>query len=147
MKKRTKIIIAFLALVALVAGGFFADYIISVNKYQDAIANMTYKNIDASNISDGTFVGDCDVNFIYAKVELTVQDGMITNITLLEHRHERGASAEGIERKIVAEQKVDVDAVSGATNSSKVIKKAVDNALSNALKQTNGTTKKLSQYM
>ncbi|WP_227835506.1 MULTISPECIES: FMN-binding protein [unclassified Clostridioides] len=31
--------------------------------------------------------------------------------------------------KVLNKQKVDVDAVSGATNSSKVIKKAIENAL------------------
>jgi uncharacterized protein with FMN-binding domain len=35
--------------------------------------------------------------------------------------------------QIVSEQKIDVDAISGATNSSKVIKKAVENALENGL--------------
>lgn len=131
MKKITKIIIGIVVLVALIAGGFWADYIISVNRYQSTVANMTYKNVDASDVPDGTYIGECDVDFIYAKVEVTVKDGIITNIILLEHRHERGESAEGIEDRIVAEQVIDVDAVSGATNSSKVIKKAVDNALSN----------------
>lgn len=37
--------------------------------------------------------------------------------------------AETIIDKIIDEQKIDVDAVSGATNSSTVIKKAVENAL------------------
>lgn len=138
MKKRTKMIVGIMVLFAFVAGGFLTNYMISVNQYQDAIAKITYQNMDASNISDGTFIGECDVKFIYAKVEVAVQDGMIKNITLLEHRHKRGAAAEGIERTIVAEQRVNVDAVSGATNSSKVIKKAVDNALSNALKKTTG---------
>lgn len=38
-------------------------------------------------------------------------------------------SAEKIIDKIVGEQKIDVDGISGATNSSNVIKKAVENAL------------------
>jgi uncharacterized protein with FMN-binding domain len=47
----------------------------------------------------------------------------------LEHRHERGKTAEVITDSIIDEQKIDVDAISGATNSSTVIKKAVENAL------------------
>ena len=69
------------------------------------------------------------MDFIYAKVEVTVQNGKITNINILEHRHERGKTAEVIADSIVDEQKIDVDAISGATNSSTVIKKAVENAL------------------
>lgn len=70
-----------------------------------------------------------DVDFIYAKVNVTVQNGAVTHITVLEHKNERGKPAEIVTDKIIAEQKIDVDAVSGATNSSTVIKKAVENAL------------------
>ena len=69
------------------------------------------------------------MDFIYAKVEVAVQNEEITNINILEHRHERGKTAEVIADSIVDEQKIDVDAISGATNSSTVIKKAVENAL------------------
>ena len=62
-------------------------------------------------------------------MEVTVQNGEITNINILEHRHERGKTAEVITDRIVDEQKIDVDAISSATNSSAVIKKAVENAL------------------
>ena len=79
--------------------------------------------------SDIPYVGEYDVDFIYAKVEVTVPNGEITNINILEHRHERGKTAEVITDRIVDEQKTDVDAISGATNSSTVIKKAVENAL------------------
>ena len=132
MKKKTKLIIAGAAIVLVIAGAFLAKYLISVQHYQNAIQTMAYDNVDASDIPDGTYIGECDVDFIYAKVAVTVENGVIVQIDLLEHRHERGSSAEGIEQRIVDEQRIDVDAVSGATNSSKVINKAVDNALSNA---------------
>ena len=61
-------------------------------------------------------------------MEVTVQDGVITNIDILEHKNGRGKSAEVVADRIMEEQKIDVDAVSGATNSSVVIKKAVENA-------------------
>lgn len=48
----------------------------------------------------------------------------------MEHRHERGKTAETMTNKIVDEQRIDVDAVSGAANSSIVIKKAVAKSLS-----------------
>ena len=52
-----------------------------------------------------------------------MQNGEITNINILKHRHERGKAAEAITNKIVDEQKIDVDAISGAINSSTVIKR------------------------
>lgn len=66
-------------------------------------------------------------------MEVTVQNGEITNINILEHRNERGIAADAITNKIVDEQKIDVDAISGATNSSTIIKKAVENALKSGL--------------
>ena len=69
------------------------------------------------------------MDFVYAKVKVTVQSGVITNIDILEHKNGRGSSAEVVADRIIEEQKINVEAVSGATNSSTVIKKAVENAL------------------
>lgn len=102
--------------------------------YKKAIKETTFSDIDISNIPDGVYVGEYDVNFIFARVEVTVQNRAITNITILEHRNERGKPAERIVDRIIKEQKINVDAVSGATNSSIVIKKAVENALKRPIK-------------
>ena len=98
-------------------------YLKSVADYKQAVKETTFEDINISDIPDGVYVGEYDVDFIYAKVEVTVQNGEITNINILEHRHERGKTAEVITDSIVDEQKIDVDAISGATNSSTVIKK------------------------
>lgn len=97
--------------------------------YKQAVKETVLDDIDISEIPDGVYEGEYDVNFIYAKVEVTVQEGVIANITILQHKNGRGKSAEIITDRIVEEQKTDVDAISGATNSSVVIKKAVENAL------------------
>ena len=54
---------------------------------------------------------------------------------LLEHKNGHGQPAEAVLDEITAEQRVDVDAVTGATNSSSVLKKAVENALESAVLQ------------
>lgn len=132
MKSRTKIIIAAIALVLVIGAAFLINYFVSVQRYQDTITNMTYTHKDATGFPDGTYIGEYDVQYIYAKVQVTVEDGQITNLEILEHRHERGAAAERIVEDILEQQIIDVDAISSATNSSQVIKKAVDIALSNA---------------
>jgi len=129
-KKIISVIILLFLLIFLICG---AVYLKNVADYKRAIGETTFDEIDIADVSDGTYIGEYDVNFIYAKVEVTVQNGEITNINILEHRHERGKAAEAITNKIVDEQKIDVDAISGATNSSTVIKKAVENALKNGL--------------
>lgn len=129
MKKRTKIIIAVLLIAIIIAGAFLARYFIRVNNYQASVANITYQSVGAENVPDGVYIGEHDADFIYAKVEVTVKDEKITNIDILEHRNEKGAAAESIVDEIISKQSLNVDAVSGATNSSKVITKAIDNAL------------------
>ena len=125
-KKVVLFAVMLLVLISLVWG---IIYLKSVTDYKQAVKETTFEEINISDISDGVYIGEYDVNFIYAKVEVTVQNGEITNINILEHRHERGKTAEVITDSIIDEQKIDVDAISGATNSSTVIKKAVENAL------------------
>ena len=129
-KKVVLLVIMLLLLIGLVWG---IIYLKSVSDYKQAVKETTFEEINISDIPDGVYIGEYDVNFIYARVEVTVQNGEITNINILEHRNERGKAAEAITNKIVDEQKIDVDAISGATNSSTVIKKAVENALKNGL--------------
>ena len=125
-KKIISVIILLLLLIGLICG---AVYLKNVADYKRAVGETTFDEIDIADVSDGIYIGEYDVNFIYAKVEVTVEDGEIVSINILEHRHERGKAAETVIEKIIEEQKIDVDAVSGATNSSTVIKKAVENAL------------------
>lgn len=102
----------------------------SLKTYESEVKNIEIHNVDIERVSDGNYVGECNVGYIYAKVEVTIMDGKIESVTLLEHRNERGKSAETIAESIVEQQKIKVDEVSGATNSSKVIMKAVENAIS-----------------
>ena len=129
-KKIILFIILFLLLVGLILG---AVYLKNVADYKQAVKKTTFGEIDIADVSNGIYIGEYDVNFIYAKVEVTVEDGEIVSINILEHRHERGKAAETVIEKIIEEQKINVDAVSGATNSSTVIKKAVENALKGGL--------------
>ena len=129
-KKIISVIILLLLLIGLICG---AVYLKKVADYKRAVVETTIGEIDIADVSDGIYIGEYDVNFIYAKVEVTVEDGEIVSINILEHRHERGKAAEKVIEKIIEEQKTDVDAVSGATNSSTVIKKAVENALKGGL--------------
>lgn len=129
MKTSKKIVITVVAAIVVIGGVFLARYLISLNAYQDAVRNITFTDIDIKGIPDGTYEGICDVNFISAKVSVIVKDGAITDLVLIEHKNDRGAPAEKIVDEILEKQTLDVDAVSGATNSSKVIKKAVENAL------------------
>ena len=129
MKLSRKRILSFTAIFFLIVLFFTVVYLKSVADYKRSVKETTFRNLDIINVPDGVYVGEYDVGFVYAKVEVTVQNGVITNIDILEHKNGRGSPAEVVVDRIVEEQKIEVDAVSGATNSSTVIKKAVENAL------------------
>jgi uncharacterized protein with FMN-binding domain len=129
MNKKIRLILSIAGEILVVGLGALLWYLNSVRDYKDEVASIVTGDIDPSKIPDGIYTGDCDVNFIYTKVEVTVQDGVITDIKLLEHKNGKGKPAEAIINDILKKQSLDVDAVSGATNSSKVIKKAIENAL------------------
>lgn len=132
-RKTLKIIGAIIVVFLIIGLLFLMDFLRSIEEYKSQVSAISFVSIDIGDVRDGAYTGECDVDVIYAKVEVLVQGGQIININLLEHRNGRGLSAEEIVDRIVAEQTVDVDAVTSATNSSTVIKKAVENALTSGI--------------
>ena len=117
-----------LGLVAL----HFLSGVVGLSRYTAGVNAIEIADMSAEGIADGAYVGECDVGYIYAKVRVVVSGGAIADVAILEHRNERGGAAEAVTDAMVQEQDVHVDAVSGATNSSRVIMKAAENALKNA---------------
>ena len=81
---------------------------------------------------DGVYRGNYDLKGSPVKVTLdvTVRDEKITAIKIVKHVSSPiGKKAEKITERIIEKQDLGVDAVSGATGSSKAILKAVENAL------------------
>ena len=99
------------------------------NAYGKAIDAIDIKEVDLMEVADGTYFGEYDAGFVYAKVSVTVADHKITEVKLLKHITERGKPAEVIINSMVDENRIDVDSVSSATNSSLVIQQACVNAL------------------
>lgn len=84
---------------------------------------------------DGVYEGTGKGNNGDIKVEVTVEGGNIVYVELIEHGETAGiyeAAEKGVVAEIIKNQTADVDAVSGATNTSKGIMEAVTNALSDA---------------
>lgn len=104
-------------------------YFIDLFQYKNNIQNIKIQELNTSELKDGVYTGEYDAGYIYAKVNVYVEGKQIVNIEIVEHRNERGEKAEQITDRMVGQQEINVDSVSGATNSSLVIKKAVENAL------------------
>lgn len=110
--------------------GHVVFYYVDFHAYQQKVTDIVWEDVNVADIADGIYEGEYDAGYIYARVEVEIRDGKMISITLLEHRNERGKAAECIIDDILEEQSITVDAVSGATNSGNVIKKAVENAIS-----------------
>ena len=89
--------------------------------------------IDHANLENGTYQGSFRGGPNKALVKVTIKDNHISNVEIVEHQAWKGKKAEKIiVERIIANQSTKVDAVSGATNSSRVIMNAVQNAIEKA---------------
>lgn len=115
--------------IAVILVGHIITYFMDFATYQKKIASIEIEAMDISQVADGLYEGEYDAGYIYAKVQIEVKAGKIVSLSLLEHRNERGKQAEALLDDVLEKQAIDVDTISGATNSSKVIKQAIANAL------------------
>ncbi|MGL5152719.1 MAG: FMN-binding protein [Clostridium sp.] len=106
------------------------SYYRKVTNYKKIISEMKIEDINLNNIENGVYEGEFDAEMVSAKVKVEVKNKSITNIEILEHNNGKGKPGEGVIQKIIDKQSLNVDVVSGATSSSKVLMKSVENALS-----------------
>ena len=125
-KKTVLISLLVLLIIGIFAGGI---YLKSISDYKAKVNALTFDEIDLTKVEDGIYEGQCDTGIVRARVQVTVRDHQMERIDLLEHENGRGTPAEAILDQMVQDQTTAVDAVSGATCSSKVIRKAVENAI------------------
>ena len=129
-RKTVLISVSALVIIALFAGGL---YLKSIGDYKAKVNALTFDEIDLTKVEDGVYEGQCDTGVVRARVQVTVRDHQLESIELLKHENGRGTPAEAILDQMVRTQTTAVDAVSGATCSSKVIRKAVENAITEGL--------------
>lgn len=136
MKKKQAIILA--VIVIVIIGGYlgskYYQYYLDLKTYRKQVEDITISNINISKLADGTYTGSYEIMWVAAEVKVTVNNQKIEEIELVKHKHDRGAPAEIIPSKVVEAQSLEVDVVSGVTSSSKVILKAIENALNSAPK-------------
>ena len=126
MKLIYKVLIGFFIVVTIFAISMW----ITLSANMKEIQNETLSNIDFSNYGDGIYQGLYYYkDQIGAKVEVYLSDGKVEEIILIEHVYGLGGKAESIVDRVILEQTVEVDYISGATTSSKVILLAIENAM------------------
>ncbi len=117
MSRKTNLLSTAALLAAVILSGCFNPKTIIV------------ENQDLTKIRNGSYTGEYEMGPVKAHVRVKVENNRIAGIDILERRNGLGKKAESITNKVIEEQSVEVDAVSGATLSSKVILKAIESAL------------------
>lgn len=141
-----------LVLIAALIIGY--NTVLTLRDKDDQIANLTAE-LESANLykqavlqsQDAAASGEAYTNGVWKgtaqgfggdiQVEVTVEGGSITDISIISAEKEDGAylsMAEDIIPKIIDAQSADVDTISGATFSSTGIKNAVTQALEEAAK-------------
>lgn len=85
--------------------------------------------LDISKVADGEYIGFAQIKPVSARVQVSVEKGKISAIQIKDHMTGLGKNGEKIVNRIIDKQSLEVDAISGATQSSITILKAVEDAL------------------
>ena len=126
MKKKLVLILVIVLLIITAVGFGVIKHIESNLK---SLKYIEIPEVDISEIEDGVYSGSYTTTPVSAEVSVTVKDHIITDIQIIKHINGQGAPAEIITDRVIESQSLQIDSVTGATYSSKVILCAINNAL------------------
>jgi len=133
-KKKKKILIIVLVVVAaiIVIGGLVLKTTIDkLDKGLEELMAIEIENVELSEVPNGTYSGAYKQFPIDVEVSVVLRDGKIQDIDILKHVNGKGKDGEKVIDRVMSEQSLEVDTVTGATYSSIVILKAIEQALIN----------------
>ena len=126
MKRALKILLVIPAVLALLIITMCAVIVIRMNSQ---VKSFDRSEVDVSQVKDGIYEGRSETDMVKVDVRVTVSNGDISDIEIVRHECGKGKIANVIVEDMIEKDDIEVDAVSGATFSSEVIKDAVRNAL------------------
>lgn len=118
-----------IVLMALLIGiGIYSTVKIMENKYPE-VSGMIIKDINLSLIDDGVYKGEFSYGKSFYDVRVIIEKGKYRYIEVNSNREDKYSKrAEAIVERIIDEQSLNVEVISGATRSTKAILKAIENA-------------------
>ena len=131
MKKILMITGGFLLVILLAAVVFRVRF----NQMRIFFAEYTLTEVDLTTIPDGTYKGKCDKFLVSVDCEADIKDHTIKEIRIIDQKCGKGYDGKAVIARVIAAQKLGVDAKTGATGSSKCILIALERALSSAAKK------------
>jgi uncharacterized protein with FMN-binding domain len=127
MRKVLIVVGIVVAVSAVVTAGILVRLSIMANRMEAAVEEI--RPVELSQLEDGTYTGSFGDFLVAATVEVTVENGRIAEVAVVEQDAGPGYEALGTTERIEAAQSPRVDAVSGATSSSHSIMVATYRAL------------------
>lgn len=121
--------VAIIAIVIIGVGAVGIGVLRNIERNMEDLKGLPLMDIDFSAIPDGSYSGEFSRFPVSAEVEVLVEEEKFSRIDLLNHRHGPGYGAEAILERVIQEQSLQVDVISGATYSSIVVLKAIEDAL------------------
>ena len=128
MRKQTKIFVTILVFLMLMGLGI-VYFIQKTETSLSELESLQIEDVDLTLIEDGMYEGFYSVFPVSVEVKVTVLNHVITNIEIIKHINGQGSQAEVIIEAVLVEQSLEVDLVTDATYSSKVILLAIQDAL------------------
>ena len=126
LKKLFKIILLVLFIVVLISAGAF----FYMSRGLDKGKNLSIENVDLSEIKDGKYRGEFKSGRFSNIIEVKVEDHKITEINLVDDiMVAQDDVTHKLFNRIIDNQNINVDVISGATVSCNSYLKAIENAL------------------
>lgn len=98
------------------------------------IRNITIHTPNLKKTQDGNYLGMVESRMVKAEVLVRIKNHKIQNIDIIKHETGLGKKAEVLADSVLKYQTIEINAVSGATASSKVILKAIEKAINSSIK-------------
>jgi uncharacterized protein with FMN-binding domain len=129
MKTRWKVLIvlASLSVILVIAGSLT---IRSIERNLASLTTVEIPEISLKEVPDGSYRGTYGALPVKVTVDVMVKAHRIEQVLIVEHINGQGKAAEALTDLVVARQLIALDAIAGATYSSKVLLLAIHDALS-----------------
>jgi uncharacterized protein with FMN-binding domain len=138
MKRKGKLRMIIIIVVIVIAV-FLGGAIVLTSGERREGKNLPIAVIDFTKLNDGTYIGEYEGGMKKLrtnKVQVTVSSGKVTEIKILEHKeNQKPEFTDKLYGRVIEEQSLQVDTVSGATITSKAYLKSVEDALMKAQKK------------
>ena len=127
VRMKTWMVVLICVLLIIIAGGVV--FKIKINQMIRFFVEYNLKNVDLQTVADGAYRGSFGKFVVFVDLEAKVSQHRITDITIVKEKCGKGYDGKKVIERVLQAQAVKVDAVAGATASSRCILIALEKAL------------------